>query len=68
MILPLKPKRDELHSSFAFNFDLRRYIKAMFHEFVDVMERWFPRLQGMAVQIDPMKPILNAPGSKRLKP
>ena len=59
----LKPKYDEPLSNFAFNVNLRRY----------AVERGVAGgcatedLHGRAVQVDPIKPTLKPPGTKRLK-
>jgi hypothetical protein len=50
-------------STFAFNFNLRRYNAVMTADFIRAA-----RVQpGRAVQVEPMKPMLKAPGAKRLK-
>jgi hypothetical protein len=59
----LKLKDDELVSNFALKFKLRRYIVGI---------AWSPfdgtlMTTGRAVQVDPMKPKLKPPGTKRLK-
>jgi len=51
----LKRKRDALLSSLAFKVNLRRYSK-------EVAERL-----GEAAPVEPLKPMLKAPGTKRLK-
>ena len=53
VIKRLKLNCDKLLSTFAFEFNMRRYI-------VDHSP------DGRAVQVDPIKPTLKAPGSKRL--
>jgi hypothetical protein len=62
----LKPKCDVLHSTFAFKFNLRRYSLVLHlhrppHHFRGA------GFHGRSVQVDPMKPTLKAPGTKRLK-
>jgi hypothetical protein len=57
----LKLKCDKLLSSFAFNFNLRHYIAGA------AGGRALPGPRGRAVQVDPIKPTLKAPGTKRLK-
>ena len=54
----LKLNYDTLLSSFAVNFNLRRYKEG---SFAGASGR------GRAVQVDPIKPTLKAPGTKRLK-
>jgi len=53
-------------SSFAFNFNLCRYSK---EEAATVIDSYFDRadVNGRAVQVEPMKPMFEAPGTKRLK-
>jgi len=55
----LKLKCGKLLSSFAFKSNLRRYNV--------VHERRPGGVRGRAVQVDPMKPKLKPPGTKRLK-
>jgi len=54
----LKLDHEKLLSNFAFNFNLRRYVQ---HRLL------LHTAQGEAVQVDPIKPTLKAPGSERLK-
>jgi hypothetical protein len=67
----LKLEYDELLSSFGFKFNMRRYTMEEVHETETTQELWVcpdgQRL-GVAVQVDPIKPKLKAPGTKRLKP
>ena len=54
-----KLKTDTLLSNPAFKSNLRRYAEASLRNaFVD---------HGMAVQVDPIKPTLKPPGTKRFK-
>jgi hypothetical protein len=55
----LKLKCDVLLSTFAFKFNLRRY----------TVERGEDRARarGRSVQVDPLKPTLKAPGTKRME-
>jgi len=57
----LKLKYDVPVSNFAFNFNLHRYISVYDSSSSSL------NYYGRAVQVDPMKPTLKAPGSKRLK-
>jgi len=61
----LKLKYDELLSSFAFNFNSRRYNADMEFDLRFVFKT-APTL-GRAVHVDPMNPKLKAPGYTRLK-
>ena len=54
----LKLEYDEVVTSFAFKSNLRRYILGGSKQ---------PHLHGRAVQLDPMKPTVKAPGTKRLR-
>jgi len=71
----LELKCDELLSSFAFNFNLRRYnvVSASRDRTIItwdlIRERRISSHQqhGKAVQVEPMKSTLKAPGTKRLK-
>jgi len=57
----LKLEHHKLLSTFAFNFNLRRYN-------VEQMALGNPKnYQVWAVQVEPMKTMLKAPGTKRLK-
>jgi len=67
----LKLEYHKLLSKFAFNCNLRRYslepaTDGSGTSFVDIdgFDNW---ILGSAVQVDPMKPTLKAPGTKRLK-
>ena len=53
---------DEPLSNAAFNFNLRRYSEAALKKKKELTKRL-----GGAVQVDPMKPVLKAPGAKHLK-
>jgi len=56
----LKLKCDEPRSNVAFNFNLRRYSM--------VREAWNHAADlGRPAQVDPIKPMLKAPGTKLLK-
>jgi len=57
----LKLKHVKLLSSFAFNFNLRRYIAAL------ELALLYREGRGRAVQVDPMKRVLKAPGTILLK-
>jgi len=61
----LKLKYDKLLSSCAFNFDLHRYRKGEAPEPRAGVRSG--RVPGEAVQVDPIKPTLKAPGNKRMK-
>jgi len=65
----LKLKYDIMLSSFAFNFNLRRYIMGRLGHLPGLcVLRVVARVQrGRSVQVDPIKPTLKAPGTKRLK-
>jgi len=55
---------------FAFNLNLRRYTEAEVRHLLDVLrKREAPTraVRGGAVQVEPMKPMLKGPGTKRLK-
>jgi len=71
----LKLEFDGLVSNFAFNFNLRHY---SWDAMVVCTQLGYPTAyvyavssayfgQGSAVQVDPIKPMLKAPGTKRLK-
>ena len=82
----LKPRCDDMLSSFGFKFNLRRYTMVVagsdttavavawtVHHLAGAPE-WQRRCRdevlatlGRAVQVDPIKPTLTAPGTKRLK-
>ena len=62
----LKLDFDELLSTFAFNFNLRRFIEAEVDVFYDDGNVQL-ELHGKAVQIEPMIIILKAPETKRFK-
>jgi hypothetical protein len=64
----LKVTCDNRLSSFAFHLSLRRYnaVRALTVPGHGGLPRQ-PRAQGWAVQIDPIKPALKAPGIKRLE-
>ena len=51
-------KYDKLLSSFAFNLKLRRYIEGVSCN--KITGKW--KAHGRAVQAEPMKPVLKAPG------
>jgi hypothetical protein len=55
----LKLTCDESLSNFAFDFNSRRYIEGF-----QVLAHYAP---GKAVQVDPTRPMLKAPGCERLK-
>jgi hypothetical protein len=59
----LKVKRDVPHSIFAFKFKLRRYTKAYYEDDKFIV---IPDI-GRAVQVEPMKAMLKASGTKRSK-
>jgi len=69
----LKLNCDKLLSSLAFKSNLRRYISVL-----GVMDGWVQSLSynithkvgdlGKAVQVDPMKPMMKAPGTTCLTP
>jgi hypothetical protein len=62
----LKLQYDELHSNFAFKFNLRRYTQdADTHAARPHAWRLLLPRQGRALQVDPMKPTLKPPGSQR---
>ena len=61
----LKLKCDILLSTSAFTFNLRRYVTALQTFGVALYAPIVERL-GRAVQVDPIKPTLKAPGTKRL--
>ena len=76
-IRPLKLKCDEPLSNFALNFNLRRYNQAMpttysaeLRECISACLTKEPARRpdlDEAVQVDPIKPMLKAPSTKRLK-
>jgi len=70
----LQLKYDKLLTIFAFNFNLRRYMKGVLDEFggvsaqvLDLSDANIWGGGGRAVQVHPMKPTLKAPETKRLK-
>ena len=65
----LKLKCDEPLSNFAFKFNLHRYTKELVEECpaAAAMFAAASEILGRAVQVDPIKPTLKAPGTKRLK-
>ena len=69
----LKLKNDVPLSNFAFKFNLRRYNKRDNARLPQHNHAWgngsTPQstMHGRAVQADPIKPTLKAPGTKRLK-
>ena len=69
----MKLRYDELLSNVAFNFNLRRYKTALVDPHVLRLASCFRdnnelvRRQGRAVQVEPMKPKLKPPETKRLK-
>ena len=59
-------KYDKLVSTFAFKFNLRRYTASPFLSSSSLPRRCGGN-RGMAVQVDPIKPVLKAPRTKRMK-
>jgi len=65
----LKLKCDILLSSFAIRVNLRRYTPEFpLYMLADIVDVYYVDAYGRAVQIDPMKPVLKAPGTMLLKP
>jgi len=64
----LKLKHGEQLSNFAFKFNLRRYSPVQQQRAAEsAVALALLTGPGRAVQVDPIKPTLKAPGSKRLK-
>jgi hypothetical protein len=62
----LKLKRDKLLSTFVFKFNLCRFTKGPLQR-AGHGDGGHAEPRGRAVQVDPMKPKLKPPGTKRLK-
>jgi len=65
----LKLEFDELLSSFALKFSLRRYTLGSdaYGSMRALEELRLQEILGRAAQVDPIKPMLKPPGTKRLK-
>ena len=73
----MRPECHELLSNFAFKFKLRRYSQVPLkpdktrysagRTCMQAMDIKHWRVNGKAVQVDPIKPTLKPPGTKRLK-
>ena len=68
----MEPKYEKLLSRFAFNVNLRRYSMVLTGRDMTNQAHIMRSLEyqdlGRAVQVDPIKPKLKAPGTKRLTP